>query len=104
MENRFQPTRPENAPEKLSPSIKVVRRYDFVRSVEIRRDLVDIWPDLFEIGPDVVEIWPDLFEISPDLFEISPDLVEICQDLFEIGLSSLRSAKLSSKSGQIQQK
>ena len=90
MENRFQPTRQENTPEKLSPSIEVVRRYDFVRSVEIRRDLV--------------EIWPDLFEISPDLFEIGPDLVEISPNLFDIGLSSLRSAKLSSKSGQIQQK
>ena len=83
MENRFQLTRPENTPEKLSPSIEVARWYDFVRSVEIRRDLVDIWPDHFEIGLD---------------------LVEICQDLFKFGLSSLRSAKLSSKSGQIQQK
>ena len=90
MENRFQPTRPENTSEKLSPSIEVARWYDFVRSIEIRQDLVDIWPDLFEI--------------SPDLFEIGPDLIEICQDLFKFGLSSLRSAKLSSKFGQIQQK
>ena len=71
MENRFQPTRPENTPEKLSPSIEVVRRYDFVRSVEIRRDLVDIWPNLFEIGPDLVEISQALFEIRTNPAKIS---------------------------------
>ncbi|KAK9998244.1 hypothetical protein SO802_017847 [Lithocarpus litseifolius] len=70
----------------------------FVRSVEIRRDLVEIWPDLFEISLDLFEIHRDLVEISPDLFEIGPDLVEICQELFKFGLISLRSAKISSKS------
>ena len=58
-----------------SPPIRVVRRSGFVRSVEIRRDLVEIWLDLFEIGPDLVEFYH---------FKIRPNLVEIRQDLFEI--------------------
>ena len=65
---------------KLSPSIEVVRRYDFVRSVEIRRDLVEIWPDLFEISSDLFEIGPDLVEISLDLFEIGQAFFEIRSD------------------------
>ena len=41
--------------------------------VEIRWDLVDIWPDLFEICWDLIEIRWDLVEICPDLFKIWSD-------------------------------
>ena len=46
-----------------SPPIGVVSRSDFVRSVEIQWDLIEIWPDLFEIHQDLLEISPNLFKI-----------------------------------------
>ena len=80
----FQPTRSKIPPEIAFSADWSSSPVYFVRSVEIRRDLVEIWPYLFEISLDFFEIHRDLSEISLDLFEIGPDLVEICWDLFKI--------------------
>ena len=87
----FQPTRPKIPSEIAFSADWSSSPVYFVRFVEIRRDLVEIWPglfeislDLFEIHQDLSEIGLDLVEICWDLFKIRPNLVEVRQDLFEI--------------------
>ena len=80
-----------------SPPIGVGSWPHFVRSVEIRWDLVEIWPDLVEIRRDLTQSLQLTLRIG--LISLRSRQISL-----RSGLISLRSAKISLRSGQIQQK